>query len=185
MSDQRPRTWGECKERKLTECCPFVSCRYHLGLDAFETGSIAVAPRFERVAVKHVMNVGVAAKKLNKWSQRNETCALAVAESGPRVLDDIAKMLHVSRERIRQMEAKMLERFRKVRELRELSNQWEPSDKADQWEHAEDLKHNDVADFVAGVGRLVASTGGKMHGEFGAMLLRGRRLTRKQRRLQK
>lgn len=91
----RPRTWGECQERGLgTETpCPFVSCKYHLYLDVNErTGSI----------------------KLNfpdrEIEDLPETCSLAVAERGAQILESVGATMNLTRERIRQLETRILAR---------------------------------------------------------------------------
>jgi len=92
---ERPKSRAECL--KMTRPCPFVSCRHHLFLEVNEdTGSI----------------------KLNfpdmELSELPETCALDVADRGGVTLEEIGEILNLTRERIRQVEAKGLERLREA-----------------------------------------------------------------------
>lgn len=91
-----PATWGECQRRALgtaSSPCPYMRCAHHLALDAHpRTGSI----------------------KAN-WPDRDElpaTCALRVAEDGGRTLEDVAGVLNLTRERVRQLEQRALARLR-------------------------------------------------------------------------
>ena len=92
---ERPKSRSDCL--KMTRPCPFVSCRHHLFLEVNEdTGSI----------------------KLNfpdmELSELPETCALDVADRGGVTLEEIGEILNLTRERIRQVEAKGLERLREA-----------------------------------------------------------------------
>jgi hypothetical protein len=74
-----------------------VSCRHHLYLEVNErTGSI----------------------KLNfpelDFSEMKETCALDVADRGGATLEEIGEILNLTRERIRQLEARGLEKIREL-----------------------------------------------------------------------
>jgi hypothetical protein len=81
----RPATRGECAEGERP--CPFMSCKYHLYLD--------VSPR-------------TGAIKLNfpdlEVSEMAETCVLDVADRGGARLVDLATVMNLSVERIRQVE---------------------------------------------------------------------------------
>jgi hypothetical protein len=95
MAYERPKTRGECVGG--VRPCPFVSCRHHLYLEVSErTGSI----------------------KLNfpdaELGELIETCALDVADRGGATLEEIGEMLNLTRERIRQLEAKGMEKLREV-----------------------------------------------------------------------
>lgn len=76
-----PRTRAECVSGPRP--CPHVRCRFHLGV---ETSRRA---RPEDV----------------------ETCALDVADRGPLTLDEVGKILGVTRERVRQIEVAALEKL--------------------------------------------------------------------------
>jgi hypothetical protein len=89
----RPRTWGECL---LAEAgpCPWVSCAHHLYLDVGADGSLKINfPDRE------------------PW-ELEETCALDVAEEGGVTLDAIGALLNVTRERVRQIEVRLLRRLK-------------------------------------------------------------------------
>lgn len=82
----RPRTREECVAGERP--CPFVSCKYHLYLDVTPTGSI----------------------KLNfpdaELHELTETCALDVAERGGVTLEEVGTLFNLTRERVRQVEAR-------------------------------------------------------------------------------
>ncbi len=93
----RPKTRGDCKDGERP--CPWCGCRYHLYLDIMTTtGSLK-------------LNFGDV--ELDKLP---DTCALDVADRGGGTLEVVGARLNVTRERIRQVEAKMLVRlFRKLK----------------------------------------------------------------------
>jgi len=90
----RPRTRGDCAN--VPRPCPFVSCSHHLYLDTNEeTGTI----------------------KLNHpgkepW-ELAETCALDAAEAGGQTLEATGELLGITRERVRQVELRILEKLRR------------------------------------------------------------------------
>ncbi len=85
IDDARPRTRAEC--RSGPRPCLYVSCRFHLYLDVNEaTGSIKL--NFPGV---------------EPW-ELPETCALDIAERGGLTLEEIGRLLNVTRERARQLE---------------------------------------------------------------------------------
>lgn len=94
---QRPKTPGQCAERGLgtTAPCIYVSCRHHLYLDVNpETGTI----------------------KLNfpdkePW-ELEETCVLAVASRDGITLEETGSLMNLTRERVRQVETRGLEKLR-------------------------------------------------------------------------
>lgn len=89
----RPRSRGECQE--AARPCPYVSCRYHLYLDVdVDSGSLKV--NFP---------------DLEPW-ELEETCALDVADRGGVTLEEVGALIHVTRERTRQIEAQALRRAR-------------------------------------------------------------------------
>lgn len=85
----RPRTRGDCAG--VPRPCPFVSCKHHLYIDVTpRTGSI----------------------KLN-WpdiepGDMRESCALDVADKGEATLDDIGKLLNMTKEAARLVEVRAL-----------------------------------------------------------------------------
>jgi len=69
--------------------CPWVGCRYHLGLDVTRYGRISLPPSCE------------------PW-EVDETCSLDVAGAGRSTLELIGELLGLTRERVRQIEAAAL-----------------------------------------------------------------------------
>ena len=91
----RPRSRADCLD--MPRPCPFVSCRHHLYLEVNEdTGSIKL--NFPDMDLEELP----------------ETCALDVADRGGVTLEEIGEILNLTRERIRQVEAKGLERLREA-----------------------------------------------------------------------
>lgn len=85
IDDERPKTRAEC--RGGCRPCLYVSCRFHLYLDVNEAGSIKV---------NH--------PEVEPWEMK-ETCALDIAERGGLTHEEIGRLLNVTRERARQLEA--------------------------------------------------------------------------------
>jgi hypothetical protein len=89
----RPQTRAECIEGPRP--CPYVSCRYHLYLDVHPRhGSIKL--NFPDVEVEDMA----------------ESCALDVAERDGLSLEETAAALNMVRERIRQIEVRVLAQLR-------------------------------------------------------------------------
>lgn len=96
----RPRTRGECIDAPRP--CPFVSCRHHLYLDVASNGSIVLNfPELEP-------------------DQLVATCSLDLAGDDGRTLEEVGEVLHLTRERVRQIETAALAKLRAVEETREL-----------------------------------------------------------------
>lgn len=75
--------------------CPYASCKHHLYLDVNpETGSIKL--NFPDLQI---------------WEMA-ETCALDVADRGGITLEEVGEILNLTRERIRQVEVKGLQKLR-------------------------------------------------------------------------
>lgn len=92
----RPRTREECKDGPRP--CPWVSCSHHLYLDVNpETGSLKL--NFPRLEV---------------WEMA-ETCSLDVADRGGITLEEVGAILNLTRERIRQVETRGLDKMRLAR----------------------------------------------------------------------
>ena len=90
-----------CRPRRRSDCvngarpCLFVSCKHHLFLDVnTETGSIKFNFPDKEV-----------------WEMK-ETCALDVADRGGITLEEVGEILNLTRERIRQVEVKGLNKLR-------------------------------------------------------------------------
>lgn len=85
---ERPRTRGDCVDGPRP--CPWVSCRYHLYLDVGMDGALKLN-HLEREV----------------W-EMDESCTLDVADRGGETLDHVGQILGVTRERVRQIEARAL-----------------------------------------------------------------------------
>lgn len=93
----RPRTFEECESVGLGDItpCPFVSCKHHLYLDVNpRTGSI----------------------KLNfpghEVDELPATCSKRVADAGGVTLDAVATVINTSRERVRQIESRIIAKLK-------------------------------------------------------------------------
>lgn len=95
IEEDRPSHRSECRLGERP--CPYVSCKYHLYLDVNpRTGSIKL--NFPGLEV---------------W-ELTETCALDVADRGGITLEEVGELLNLTRERIRQVEAKGLDKLREA-----------------------------------------------------------------------
>lgn len=89
----RPATRSECSENSRP--CPWVACKHHLYLDVNpETGSIKI--NFP---------------DLEPW-ELPYTCALDVADRGGITLEEVGEIMNLTRERIRQVEVRGLNKLR-------------------------------------------------------------------------
>ncbi len=86
----RPETRGECLPGGAYEArpCPYLACRHHLGVEVSSVGALT--------------ETGA------------EACSLDLADEGERTLEEVAGMLAVSRERIRQIEAAALAKLERA-----------------------------------------------------------------------
>ncbi len=100
----RPTTRADCLHGPLAERpCPFTLCKYHLALDVNElTGSIKF--NFPDLEV---------------W-EMPETCALDIADRGGITLEEVGAVLNVCRERVRQLEDKIVRRLRVLQSVNDL-----------------------------------------------------------------
>lgn len=88
-----PATRAECENGFRP--CPLVRCKYNLYLDVSEaTGTI-------KLNFPH----------LEPWEMR-ESCVLDVADRGGITLEDLGAVLNLTRERIRQIEVRALDRIK-------------------------------------------------------------------------
>ena len=85
----RPKVRGDCLPGGVNEArpCPFVGCKYHLG--------ITVGHNSGTVKILHDP----------PW-EAYPSCALDVADSGEKTLEEVGDILGITRERIRQIQAK-------------------------------------------------------------------------------
>ena len=91
----RPAKRAECEVGLRP--CPFISCRHHIAVDVNdEAGSL------------HLTWPGV-----ELWNL-SASCSLDVAAEGGRTLDEIADVLNVTRERVRQIQAGALVKIRRL-----------------------------------------------------------------------
>ena len=89
LERSRPRTRADCAQGERP--CIFVSCRFHLYLD--------VNPRTGSV------KLNFPDKEL--WELK-DTCALDVADRGGVTLEEVGDIMNLTRERVRQVEARGL-----------------------------------------------------------------------------
>jgi len=101
----RPQTRADCIDGPRP--CPWTKCRHHLAEFGRNT---------------HAFRNGVA-----KWAPPDgETCSLDVADRGEQTLETIGAILRVTRERVRQIEARALVKIRAARERTGLDMPCEP-----------------------------------------------------------
>jgi hypothetical protein len=100
---RRPETRAECLPggRNAQRPCPYASCVHHLALDV-NPRSGAIKQNFPDREV---------------W-ELAETCALDVADRGGVTLEEVAALVNLTRERVRQLESRGLEAARGTREAR-------------------------------------------------------------------
>lgn len=89
---ERPKTRGDCF--RMPRPCPWVSCRHHLYLDIDGKGNL---------------KINHPGKELEELA---ETCALDAAGKTSRTLEEVAVLLSVTRERVRQIEQAALVHLR-------------------------------------------------------------------------
>ncbi len=93
VESSHPQYRKDCQ--KIARPCLYVSCRHHLYLDVnTETGSVKYNFPGKEV-----------------W-ELEETCALDVAERGGATLEEVGKIMNLTRERIRQLEITGLEKLK-------------------------------------------------------------------------
>ncbi len=97
IAGSRPRTRADCISSPRP--CVFVSCKYNLYLDVNpETGSVKL--NFPEKEI---------------W-ELEYTCALDVSEKGGITLEEVGEIMNLTRERIRQVETRGLEKVRTATE---------------------------------------------------------------------
>ncbi len=97
ISSNRPKSRADCISSPRP--CVFVSCKYNLYLDVNpETGSIKLNFPDKEI-----------------W-ELEYTCALDVAEKGGITLEEVGEIMNLTRERIRQVETRGLDKVRTATE---------------------------------------------------------------------
>jgi len=97
LQGNRPRSRADCINSPRP--CVFVSCKYNLYLDVNpETGSVKMNFPDKEI-----------------W-ELEYTCALDVAEKGGITLEEVGEIMNLTRERIRQVETRGLEKVRTATE---------------------------------------------------------------------
>lgn len=86
---ERPRTRADCA--RVERPCHFVACRHNLFLDVVSPNGVR-----EEVRLNYAHPGDM---------PREASCALDVAESGPHTLGEIAALMRISDERVRQIQA--------------------------------------------------------------------------------
>ena len=92
-SKHRPTCRADCLDGPRP--CPWVGCRYHLYLDITRIGTLT--ENFPGADVDTL----------------TETCALDVADRGDLKLEELADLMDITKERVRQIEEEALRRLRK------------------------------------------------------------------------
>lgn len=88
-----PRTRGECPPTPVP--CPFLECRHHLWFDRIVRNGRVVRVRTTRL-----------------HGRDSRTCSLRFAERGPMTLEQVGRILGLTRERVRQIEFAALAQIR-------------------------------------------------------------------------
>lgn len=104
LADDRPRTRGDCAAGGAFEArpCPFVGCRYNLFLDFTPSGRQgSILYNFP--------------DREPEQMPPEKSCALDTCDEGGVTLEVVGDLINVTRERIRQLEAKALGRLQKRR----------------------------------------------------------------------
>jgi len=101
----RPKSRQDCVHGERP--CPWVACKYHLYLD--------INPRTGSIKLNF--------PDMEPWDMP-DSCVLDIADQGPVTLEDVGRIMNLTRERIRQLEASASERVKETRlaiEYRKLS----------------------------------------------------------------
>ena len=111
----RPKSRSDCLT--MDRPCLYVSCRHHLYIDVNpETGSVKLNFPDKEI-----------------W-ELQETCALDIADRGGITLEEVGTIMNLTRERIRQVEVRGLEKLKDVPESLggvDVYADWDPYDASD------------------------------------------------------
>jgi hypothetical protein len=101
---QKPTTRADCLPGGPNQDrpCPFVSCRYHLFLEAKPNGNIRINQPDREVA------------------ELEHSCCLDVADDGGATLVEVGKLLRISKERVRQISEGCMVKLARSQGAREL-----------------------------------------------------------------
>ena len=103
----RPKNRGDCV--KGLRPCPFISCKWHLIWELPGKERCDIFSLSDNAVVDYILSMG-------------ETCVLDVADTREATLEEIGSLFHVTRERVRQIEAKALRKLRHPIRSRKLRN---------------------------------------------------------------
>lgn len=92
----RPRVRSDCLGGPRP--CPWVGCKYHLYLD--------INPRTGSIKLNF--------PDIEPW-EMTQSCVLDIADQGPVTLEDVGRIMNLTRERIRQLEVSASEKVRSSR----------------------------------------------------------------------
>ena len=126
----RPGTRADCAS--LPRPCPYVTCQWHLLLDVPEPGTSVklnfpdlVEDRLHHGPLREdgsfFTGGGGRLEEGPFLEEMAETCALDVAANGAHTHEEIAPLLNLSRERIRQVEDETFVRLKKKLSVREMA----------------------------------------------------------------
>lgn len=101
---ERPGTWQECRGGQRP--CPYVACAHNLYLDVGESGNIKI--NFPDLELHELP----------------ETCSLEVAERGSSTLEQVADLMNITRERVRQVEVIALSKLARNKETQAMVREW-------------------------------------------------------------
>lgn len=114
VADKRPSCRSECKDGPRP--CPWVSCRYNLFINL-------PGPNHKNIKAGAVYAHGSRSlpdeEILERLFQGPDSCALDIADRGEHTLLEIGELLHLTRERVRQIEENAI---RKIRETLNLNS---------------------------------------------------------------